>query len=126
MRNELTLLELRQDLNLDHFDDSSLFEQFQNQTLRPIIKLQHDLIIQLAHGYPHFKTLKPTADTKEDYHAKVLKFIQTQAPLKYQLIGLVIGFFTLNEFEKFVECSHEYSKRITAICAKRLTDTLYV
>ena len=46
MRDEQQLLQLRPDLQLTPHP-SKPDEQFQNQTLRPILKLQHPLLVKL-------------------------------------------------------------------------------
>ena len=46
MRDDQQLIQLRPALSLST-EQSGAIEQFQNQTLRPILKLQHDLLVQM-------------------------------------------------------------------------------
>ena len=85
------------------FSQSSSEELFQNQTLRPILKLQNDLFIESFQNY--------LSKLKNEFHTfspeKKMQFIEhtIQRDIKYRnaLKGMVIGLFTIEEFREYVK-----------------------
>lgn len=99
-------------------------EQFQNKILRPILKLQHDLLIALFQQYAHkrkgvffeLSTLK-----KQNY---IQQSIQRDRQFRNLLIGSLVGQFTLEEYASFVEDEQRLTKRMMDMCIKRIQDHL--
>lgn len=102
----------------------SISEEFQNRTLRPIIKLQHALIIEMFKQY----ALIRKNNLNEMSDEKIIGFIDNSLSkdlqLKNQFIGIVIGHFTVQEHQKYSEIKSEIHKRILNIIKKRLIDSL--
>lgn len=104
--------------------EMSIQEQFQNQTLRPIIKLQHDLLITI---FKHFFTKNknkffelPSEKRKEYLDTIVLKNVNFQQQLK----GMIIGFFTVEEYEVYLNDFSELNKRMMTMIKERVLNTL--
>ena len=99
---------------------SKEIEAFQNTTLRPIIKQLHALLL------PHFSKLllkrkgqyfKIAEDQKGDYiHA----IFQTEQRYKSELKGMIIGNFTILEFENYSKAASIIDKRIYSIIEERI------
>jgi hypothetical protein len=119
MRNN-KVLSIRPDLSHLEISLSSPAEQFQNKTLRPILKLQHDILLWLVADYAHFDTLKHQAKTEEIYKAGVIHFIKDQIALKNQIIGMIAGHFTKDEWEIYSIDKNEYNKRILQMAGERI------
>lgn len=109
-------------INLDA--SSSEVELFQNKVLRPIIKLQHELIMccfsnfiaqnkVLLHGY-----------NKENKKFYLQKLFKTNTELKTELRSLIIGLFTLEEYKHFLSIKPKVIKRINTIIQNRITSSL--
>ncbi len=102
----------------------SISEEFQNRTLRPIIKLQHALIIEMFKQY----ALMRKNNLNEMSDEKIIGFIDNSLSkdlqLKNQFIGIVIGHFTVQEHQKYSEIKSDIHKRILNIIKKRLIDSL--
>ena len=99
-------------------------EAFQNLTLRPIIKFQHDLLINLFRGYlSHHKT---GFYALEESAKKTLiqNRLQKDQHLKNQVKGCVFGLFTAQEMEVYGEFEASLGKRICQMVAQRLCDSL--
>ncbi len=105
-------------------EKSSQFERFQNATLRPIIKFQHGLIIQIAKSklqkkQQEFQNL--SEQKQKDYLENLLmrdnNFRQTMA-------GIIVGFFTSEEYGDYAEMKSEINRRIIQIIKQRLWDSL--
>ena len=95
-------------------------EQFQNETLRPILKLQHELIIALVKEY--FKKKKNvfynlTLDKREDY---IKNNLLGDPKIIHELRGLVIGLFTKEEIERYLKNKSTVNKRIQALLFQRI------
>jgi len=103
---------------------SSKEEFFQNQTLRPIIKMQHSLLI--AHFKQYMLSKKCVFDKLPD--EKELNFIRNSLrnDLKFRnsMIGLIIGHFTLDEYQQYTTMSSEMNKRIINIISERLGNSI--
>ena len=99
---------------------SSSDEKFQNQTLRPILKLQNDLFIEVFKNH--------ISKHKNDFYLysveKKLQFIENsiQKDIKFRnaLKGIVIGLFTLDEYATYIQNSSSLNKRMMHMLIERL------
>jgi hypothetical protein len=123
MNRDQSLSELRPDLGLET-THSTPVEQFQNQTLRPILKLQHELLLavfrQHIAKYPQVYERLSAAE-RADWVARAL---QEDQRLRHRMAGLVIGHFTLAEWEQFVLAEPEYMRRLIQMLIQRLNQGL--
>ena len=99
---------------------SSAEEAFQNITLRPILKLQNDLFVQVFINYAvkqknTFFSLTP--DKKLNY---IENSIHKDMKFRNLLKGMIIGFFTVNEFHDYIKNSSNLNKRMMNLLIERL------
>lgn len=99
---------------------SSADERFQNQTLRPILKLQNDLFVAVFRNHiSKHKNLFYTYSIE-----KKLQFIENsiQKDIKFRnaLKGMVIGLFTSDEYAAYLENSSALNKRMMNMLIERL------
>ncbi|OCB76074.1 glyoxalase [Flavobacterium crassostreae] len=101
-------------------DQSSKEEQFQNQVLRPILKLQNELFIASFANY----IAKNKADFANYTLDKKNNFIENsiQKDTKYRntLKGMVVGWFTLEEYQIYANNSSNINKRMMRMLQERL------
>ena len=95
-------------------------ERFQNLTLRPILKLQNDLFLASFQNY--IKKMKNTfyelkLEKRLDY---VTKAIQKDIKFRNSLKGMIIGQFTVDEYEIYIQNSSALNKRMMNIVKERL------
>ena len=109
-------------VNLDAAISKS--EHFQNQTLRPIIKFQHDLLIAIFKNYLIKKKLIHTDLSSEKMKNIIDQVFLKDSKFKIRIQGIVIGQFTLEEHEGYVEQSSEINKRISQIIKERLISNI--
>ncbi len=99
-------------------------EHFQNSTLRPVIKLQNDLLIAAFRNY----AIKHKGYFFELSSEKKMSFIENaiQKDIKFRnsLKGMVIGAFTLEEYEAYIRNSSSLNKRMMNMVIERLKDQL--
>jgi hypothetical protein len=102
------------------FENSSSEEKFQNQTLRPILKLQNDLLIEVFKNYAikqknAFFELSP--DKKLSY---IENAIHRDIKFRNSIKGMVIGFFTISEYKEYIKNSSNLNKRMMNLVIERL------
>lgn len=106
------------------YDDMNALEDFQNRTLRPIAKMQHDLLIAVFNNYitKHknvFYTL--SLPNKLEY---VENAIQKDMKFRNSLKGMIIGQFTVEEYKLYITNSSALNKRITNLVKERLISSV--
>ncbi len=121
------LLRIRPEIkNCKTFDSMSAEERFQNTTIRPVLKLQHPLLIAVFINYANkHKGVFYTLSLE-----KRMQYIET-AVLKDQkfrnaLKGMLIGQFTLEEYENYIANSSALNKRMMNMVITRLQDHIQV
>ncbi len=108
------------------YDQMSSQEFFQNNTLRPILKLQNDLILALFRHYIEkhkgvFYEISP--ERKMDY---IESAIHKDMKFRNILKGLVLGQFTLEEYQIYSADSSAINKRILSMIKERLKSQVQV
>jgi hypothetical protein len=98
------------------------FEAFQNEVIRPNIKLKNDFILSFFSEYS--KSKKLIFDNDIDKRNKIEKLFKSDIYLKNILIGAIISNFDVAQLSEFQIYKSEYSKRIIQIIAKRLFDNI--
>jgi len=105
-------------------DDMSNDEYFQNKTLRPIIKLQNELFIAVFRNY----IVKRKSVFYELSLPKQLAYIENaiNKDMKFRnsLKGMVIGQFTLEEYDTYIKNSSALNKRMMNITKERLINNV--
>lgn len=100
--------------------NTSEIERFQNEVLRPIIKMQNNLLVAFFKSYiknnkVKFNTLK--AKVQEN---KINSILTKDINFKNILIGSIIGHLEENEIEIYFKSKTEINKRIIQIIKQRL------
>ena len=97
-------------------------EKFQNQTLRPVIKLQNDLLLEAFRNYiqKHKNVFQDmTVDRKLLY---IENAIQKDIKFRNSLKGMVIGQFTIEEYRIYITNSSALNKRMMNLVKERIQD----
>lgn len=102
--------------------DSNEIESFQNSVIRPILKFQNELLNQLVlervkNLNARFKLL-----SNEEQQVLILSNVKKDIALRNQLIGIVLAFFTQEEFKVYSLYNKELSKRIVEMIVQRVLD----
>ncbi len=113
---------IRPQLALENVDTKAI-EQFQNETLRPILKLQHELTQFILKHHRNYKSLNSSKLEEKEYQQAIKTFIQTNVELKNQLIGAVVGLFMADELAFYITQRKEINKRIIQMQVNRYSDT---
>lgn len=105
-------------------DDMRDEERFQNATLRPIIKLQNDLLLATFKNYIGKRKnvfYKLTIEKRLDYIAHA---IQKDLKFRNSLKGMIIGQFTVEEYEQYIQNASALNKRMMNMVSIRLQDQI--
>ncbi len=119
------LLEVRPEITsakiLPNMSDA---ERFQNQTLRPILKLQNDLFLASFQNYI-VKTKNRFYELKQDARLEyIANAVQKDIKYRNALKGIIIGQFTLEEYQEYSTTSSALNKRMMSMVVKRLQDQM--
>ncbi|MGC6434013.1 MAG: glyoxalase [Crocinitomicaceae bacterium] len=103
-------------------DNSSENEIFQNTVLRPIIKLQHQLLIALTKQKINSLQINFQELSDEKQHLTIENLILKDLTFKATLVGSIIGLFEIDEIDFYLAKQKEINKRILFIIQKRLSE----
>jgi hypothetical protein len=104
--------------------ETTVEEQFQNNVLRPIIKMQHALLIAHFRAYVSQKKFNYAALPVNKQIEFIENFVQSDLGFRSELRGLVIGQFTVSEYNEYITKKGEINKRIINIIQQRILSNL--
>jgi len=119
-QRELLLKELRGETIGTITTQSSSEETFQNQVLRPILKLQNDLFVASFENYINKNKRDFYTLSIEKKLLLIENAIQKDIKLRNALKGMVIGLFTLEEYQTYIQNSSNLNKRMMNMLIERL------
>ena len=105
-------------------DNMSALELFQNQTLRPVIKMQHDLLIASFNAYKTKRKIDFSSLTDQKKRSKTKAVFVKDINYKNLNLGFIIGAFSIEEFAYYSLNASELNKRIIQIVIQRVQDSL--
>ena len=122
---QLSLYSIRPKISSDTIKENmSSDERFQNLVLRPIIKLQNDLLVEVFKNYVekhkcmfYGLPLEKRLDYIENAINKDMKF-------RNSLKGIIIGLFTVEEYLVYIQNSSTLNKRMMHIVKERLINNI--
>lgn len=114
---------MRPILHLEKFDSDGDLENFQNETLRPILKMQHNILLDFLLQQKNIEDILTTNSNKNSLELKLKSFIN-QPHLKDTFMGMIIGHFTPSELKFYGEHFKDVKKRISQMLLERLVNTV--
>jgi hypothetical protein len=115
------LMALRPIVKIDTSKSSLHLEEFQNNTLRPILKFQNEIILALVNN-SFGKVILPKSAIEKNLFIE--NYIQKNHILKNQLIGLTIALFTESEVAFYLNYQSDINRRINQLIIKRVGDQI--
>lgn len=113
------ILELRESAIGIISEDSSAEERFQNQTLRPILKVQNELLLEVFINYAKIQKgvfFELSLSKKQLYIENAL---QKDVKFSNSLKGMIIGLFTIAEYKEYSLNTSNINKRIANLLMER-------
>ena len=99
---------------------SSSDELFQNEVLRPILKLQNDLFIASFINHLGKNRIDFNSFSVEKKLATIENAIQKDIKFRNALKGMIIALFTIDEYELYKKNSSSLNKRMMGMLIERL------
>ena len=105
-------------------EQSSVDEIFQNKTLRPILKLQNDLFIEVVKNqiskhktdFYHFPVEKKMAYIEH--------IIKSEVKFRNSMKGIIISLFTIDEYNTYIKNSSSLNKRMMNMLIERIKNQI--
>jgi hypothetical protein len=118
-RPDAALLALRPVLNTETTDAADTVGAFLHATLRPVLKLQNDLLLALVADFvrDHHIVLRPT-----DQHHQLSELLGRNTKLRYTIVGLITGVFTADEYAFYRPHRAELNRRLLEMAQRRVLD----
>ena len=99
---------------------SSTDELFQNEVLRPILKLQNDLFIASFINHLGKNRIDFNSFPVEKKLATIENAIQKDIKFRNAMKGIIIALFTIEEYELYIKNSSSLNKRMMGMLIERL------
>jgi len=119
-------LDLRPIIETKELENSTPEEKFQTQTLRPVLKLQNEILLGLFKN--HITESKNTFYdlSLEKKGIFIENSLQKNIVLKNKLLGVTIGMFTMEELKVYSTQTSLYNKRIIGLIVERIRSQIHV
>jgi len=102
----------------------SAHERFQNETLRPILKLQNNLLLASFQHYIIKNKNRFYELRLEQRMQYITNALQKDIKYRNSVKGIIIGQFTLEEYDTYTKHTSALNKRMMTMVIKRLQDQL--
>ena len=102
--------------------NTSNIERFQNQVIRPIIKMQNNFLVMFFEDYLKNRKIEFYILKYEDQENKINTILTKDINFKNILLGSIVGHFDDNEIKVYLKSTSELNKRIIQIIKQRLLD----
>ena len=99
-------------------------ESFQNTIVRPIIKMQHPLLVTSFKNYLEKRKVDLQSCSDLQINNKIKSIFNRDISYKNICLGLIIGHFSSSEFSFYTHHSPEINKRIIKILHQRVQNSL--
>jgi len=119
-------LDLRPIIETKELENSTLEERFQTQTLRPVLKLQNEILLGLFKN--HITESKNTFYdlSLEKKGLFIENSLQKNIVLKNKLLGVTLGMFTIEELKVYSTQTSIYNKRIIGLIVERIRSQIHL
>ncbi len=115
------MLKIRPIIDYDKNMPSVELERFQNETLRPVVKFQNEL---LKSFFLHDLGIIELPKGSRDRAAFIEERLKKNLTLKNVMIGMITALFTEEEFVIYKTEVSNINKRIVSLLVQRLQDQL--
>lgn len=119
------LLRIRPDVKTTTINSNmSSDERFQNETIRPIVKLQSELLVDVFKNYiaKHKNVFYDLSLEKRITYIE--NAVQKDMKFRNSLKGMIIGLFTTEEYSIYIKNSSALNKRMMSIVKERLLSNI--
>ena len=110
----------------DSLTDGKLKEEelFQNMVLRPVIKMQHDVLILRVKSYFSSKRVMFNVMDKKKRTLAIEKAFLGDNAFKKEIQGMVLGQLDTTEYQRYLKYERTMNKRIIQMVRNRMLDSV--
>ena len=117
--NSVSKINIRPILTFEKEAESE-FEKFQNEVLRPVLKLQNDLLVEIFKNYLDKRKGTFYKLSEKEQMVYIDQSVRKDMKFKHYLEGVITGMFTVEEYARFMENEEELTKRMINLLVQRL------
>ena len=99
-------------------------ELFQNMVLRPVIKMQHDVLILRVKSYFTSKRVMFNVMDKKKRTLAIEKAFLGDNAFKKEIQGMVLGQLDTTEYQRYLKYERTMNKRIIQMVRNRMLDSI--
>ncbi|PJJ54486.1 hypothetical protein [Hymenobacter chitinivorans] len=97
---------------------------FLHRTLRPVLKLQNELLLALVADFLREHHVAFQARNEAEQLRTVTELLSRNVKLRYTIIGVIIGLFTSSEQEFYRQHRSELNRRLLELATQRVSSQL--
>ena len=119
LRPDAAILALRPVVPTETTDAADTVGAFLHATLRPVLKLQNDLLLAVVADFvrDHHIILRPT-----DQHHQLTELLGRNTKLRYTVVGLITAQLTAAEYAFYRSQLAELNRRLLEMALRRVLD----
>lgn len=102
--------------------DGPTVGDFLHRTLRPVLKLQNELLLLLVADFIQEHHIPFLAASEVEQQRVVAELLTRNVKLRYLLVGTVVGLFTQNELAFYRPNRAELNRRLLELASRRVQD----
>ena len=106
--------------NIGTNENKSAEEDFQNTILRPIIKMQHELLIAFFNHHVKKRKVDIAGLSSLKKNELISNIFKSDTNFKTEVRGLIRGHFTVGEYTLYESMASDMNKRILTMIKERL------
>tara|TARA_B100001564_G_C20025956_1_gene396754 strand:- start:93 stop:464 length:372 start_codon:yes stop_codon:yes gene_type:complete len=99
-------------------------ELFQNMVLRPVIKMQHDVLILRVKSYFTSKRVMFNVMDKQKRTLAIEQAFLGDNAFKKEIQGMILGQLDTTEYQRYLQNERTMNKRIIQIVRNRMLDSV--
>ena len=99
-------------------------ELFQNMVLRPVIKMQHDILILRVKSYFTSKRVMFNMMDKKKRTVAIEQVFLGDNAFKKEIQGMILGQLNADEFKGYLKSERSINKRIIQMVRNRMLDSI--
>ena len=99
-------------------------ELFQNMVLRPVIKMQHDILILRVKSYFTSKRVMFNMMDKKKRTVAIEQAFLGDNAFKKEIQGMILGQLNADEFKGYLKSERSINKRIIQMVRNRMLDSI--
>ncbi|MDU0369611.1 hypothetical protein [Hymenobacter endophyticus] len=122
LRPDGALLALRPHIAATVTPDDTPAARFAHGTLRPVLKLQNDVLLRIVASFVRDHHIPLATASATEQQRLLAELLTRNTKLRYTIIGLVTGLFTLPEWETYHANRPELNRRLLELATRRVQD----